>query len=63
MGDAHIYLDHVDALRTQLEREPRAFPELEITRNKGGSIDGWKVEDFVIKGYDPHKPIAMNMSV
>lgn len=63
MGDAHIYLDHVDALRTQLEREPRVFPELEITRDKGGSIDGWKVEDFVIKGYDPHKLIAMNMSV
>jgi len=47
MGDAHIYLDHVDALRTQLEREPRAFPELEITRNKGGSIDGgrWRIRD------------------
>ncbi|KAH6672096.1 thymidylate synthase, partial [Halenospora varia] len=31
MGDAHVYIDHVDALQTQLEREPRAFPELEIT--------------------------------
>lgn len=63
MGDAHVYLDHVDALQTQLEREPRAFPELEITRTPGGSIDGWKVEDFVVKGYDPHKSIAMKMSV
>ncbi|KAI9744322.1 MAG: Thymidylate synthase [Claussenomyces sp. TS43310] len=63
LGDAHVYLDHVDALRIQLEREPRAFPELEITREKGGSIDGWKAEDFVIKGYDPHKSIAMKMSV
>ena len=63
MGDAHVYLDHVDALKTQLEREPRAFPELEIAREKGCSIDGWKVEDFVIKGYDPHKTIAMKMSV
>jgi len=63
MGDAHVYLDHVDALRTQLEREPRPFPELEITRDKGGSIDGWKAEDFVIKGYDPHKTIVMKMSV
>ncbi|KAF7597185.1 Thymidylate synthase [Aspergillus hancockii] len=63
MGDAHVYRDHVDALQTQLEREPRAFPELEITRSRGGSIDGWKVEDFVIKGYDPHKSIAMKMSV
>jgi thymidylate synthase len=63
MGDAHVYIDHVDALQTQLEREPRAFPELEITRDKGGNIDGWKAEDFVIKGYDPHKTIAMKMSV
>ncbi|KAH8693765.1 thymidylate synthase [Talaromyces proteolyticus] len=63
MGDAHVYLDHVDALKTQLEREPREFPGLEITREKGGSIDDWKAEDFVIKGYDPHKSIAMKMSV
>lgn len=63
MGDAHVYLDHVDALNTQLEREPRNFPELEISREKGGSIDGWRAEDFTIKGYDPHKTIAMKMSV
>jgi len=63
MGDAHVYVDHVDALKTQLEREPRDFPALEIKRPKGGSIDGWKVEDFDIKGYDPHKAISMKMSV
>ncbi|KAF2805413.1 thymidylate synthase [Mytilinidion resinicola] len=63
MGDAHVYLDHVDALRVQLEREPREFPELHIQREKGGSIDGWRMEDFVVKGYDPHKMIAMKMSV
>ncbi|KAK3347687.1 thymidylate synthase/dCMP hydroxymethylase domain-containing protein [Neurospora tetraspora] len=63
MGDAHVYLNHVDALKTQLEREPREVPTLEIKREKGGSIDGWKAEDFVIKGYEPHKTIAMEMSV
>ncbi|TKA79051.1 Thymidylate synthase [Cryomyces minteri] len=63
MGDAHVYLDHVEALETQLTREPRDFPELQIVREKGGSIDGWAVEDFVVKGYDPHKGIAMKMSV
>ncbi|KAG6055102.1 hypothetical protein E4U17_003220 [Claviceps sp. LM77 group G4] len=63
MGDAHVYADHEDALNVQLEREPRSFPELEITRDKGCSIDGWKIEDFVVKGYDPHKTIAMKMSV
>lgn len=63
MGDAHVYCDHVEALRVQLEREPREFPELEITREKEGSIDGWQLGDFVVKGYDPHKTIAMKMSV
>ena len=63
MGDAHVYADHVEALETQLGREPRAFPELEMAREAGGSIDGWKLEDFVIKGYEPHKAIAMKMSV
>ena len=63
MGDAHVYVDHVEALRTQLEREPREFPTLEISREKGGSIDGWKADEFVIKGYEPHKSIAMKMSV
>ena len=63
MGDAHVYLDHIDALKTQLERTPREFPSLEIKREKGGSIDGWKAEDFIVKDYSPHKTIAMKMSV
>ncbi|CZR67744.1 probable CDC21-thymidylate synthase [Phialocephala subalpina] len=63
MGDAHVYADHVDALKVQLTREPKSFPELEIAREEGGSIDGWRVEDFVVKGYEPHKGIAMKMSV
>jgi thymidylate synthase len=63
MGDAHVYVDHVDALKVQLEREPRDFPTLEIRRGKGGSIDGWSTEDFVVKCYEPHKGIVMKMSV
>ncbi|KLU84109.1 thymidylate synthase [Magnaporthiopsis poae ATCC 64411] len=67
MGDAHVYVDHVDALRSQLEREPRPFPDLDIARPPetvgDGNVDGWSLEDFVVKGYDPHKPIAMKMSV
>ena len=63
MGDAHVYLDHVDALKTQLERTPRDFPDLNILNHHEGSIDGWKVEDFEIKGYKPHASIPMKMSV
>ncbi|KAF2002310.1 thymidylate synthase [Amniculicola lignicola CBS 123094] len=63
MGDAHVYLDHVDALKVQLEREPKDFPTLNIKRELGGSIDGWKAEELEVVGYSPHKTIAMKMSV
>jgi thymidylate synthase len=62
MGDAHVYLNHVEALKTQLEREPRDFPVLRIKRDVGGSIDDWQVEDFEVEGYNPHKGIVMKMS-
>lgn len=39
MGDAHVYVDHVDALKVQLEREPWGFPTLEINKEKGGSVN------------------------
>ncbi|KAL8732048.1 MAG: hypothetical protein Q9166_003000 [cf. Caloplaca sp. 2 TL-2023] len=63
MGDSHVYLDHIDALKVQLEREPREFPELIIHKKPGGSIDGWKAEEFEVKGYKPHPSIGMKMSV
>ncbi|BDD54936.1 Thymidylate synthase [Monascus purpureus] len=65
MGDAHVYLDHVDALKEQLTREPTEFPELRIKRDDRGSgvVDGWKEEEFEVIGYKPHKTIKMKMSV
>ena len=62
MGDAHVYNDHVEALKVQITRPPVAFPKLTInTANR--DIDGFKIEDFVIEGYQPHGPLSMNMSV
>ncbi|KAI2883182.1 hypothetical protein CBS76997_9271 [Aspergillus niger] len=65
LGDAHVYLDHVDALKEQIEREPVAFPEVRIKREDRGSgvVDGWKEEEFEVIGYKPHKAIKMKMSV
>ncbi|KAI2602898.1 thymidylate synthase [Hypoxylon fragiforme] len=63
MGDAHVYVDHVDALKVQLEREPRPFPELRLTPERGDAIDGWKVQDIAVLNYEPHKTIPMKMSV
>ena len=62
LGDAHVYRDHVDALRTQLAREPRAFPKLKWTR-KVDAIDDFVSEDIVVEGYNPHPSIPMKMSV
>lgn len=62
LGDAHVYRDHIDALKEQISREPRSFPTLKITR-KVDSIDDFKLEDFEISDYNPHPRIQMKMSV
>ncbi|KAI0683857.1 thymidylate synthase, partial [Cytidiella melzeri] len=62
LGDAHVYRDHVDALRVQLEREPKPFPKLRWKRDVK-EIDEFVSEDFIVEGYDPHPTIAMKMSV
>jgi len=65
MGDAHVYKDHVEPLKEQLQREPRQFPTLKWGRAKEeiGDIDGFKLEDFVVEGYKPMGKIEMKMSV
>ncbi|KAI0074515.1 thymidylate synthase [Panus rudis PR-1116 ss-1] len=62
LGDAHVYRDHIDALETQLKREPKPFPKLRWKR-KVENIDDFTSEDIVVEGYDPHPTIAMKMSV
>ena len=62
IGDAHVYSNHVDALKLQLEREPRPFPTLKINTDCT-DIDGFKYSDFEIVGYKPHKKIKMQMAV
>lgn len=62
LGDAHVYKNHVEPLKEQLTREPRAFPTLKIAREVK-SIDDFTMDDFVLEGYKPHPKIAMEMSV
>ncbi|CAO3652259.1 unnamed protein product [Mucor hiemalis] len=62
MGDTHVYVDHLEGLKQQIEREPRPFPTLKINR-KITSIDDFKYEDFVLENYSPHSKIDMKMSV
>ncbi|KAF8325179.1 thymidylate synthase [Cantharellus anzutake] len=62
LGDAHVYRDHVDALKIQVTREPRPFPTLRWTRDIT-DIDDFKYEDFAVEGYQPHGKLDMKMSV
>jgi len=62
LGDAHVYSNHVEALKTQLEREPKTFPKIVIKREVE-LIEDFNIDDFEIVGYDPHPKIAMDMAV
>lgn len=66
MGDAHVYMDHIEALKKQMERTPTDFPKLVIKEDRAGeisNIDDFKFEDFEIVGYNPQSTIKMAMSV
>lgn len=55
-GDAHVYENHVEQMKLQIQRRPRHFPQLEIIRDPEtiSDISEFKYEDFKIIGYDPH---------
>lgn len=63
IGDAHVYLNHIDALKEQLTRSPRPFPKLHINPLKTKNIDDFVFADFTICDYDPHESIKMVMAV
>merc|ERR1719387_2977366 len=62
MGNTHVYKNHVEPLKTQLERTPRPFPVLRINPDVK-DIDGFEAKDFELFGYNPHGKIAMDMAV
>ena len=62
LGNTHVYLNHVDPLKEQLERVPRPFPQVTLNADVK-DIDGFKFEDFKLSGYKPHPKIAMEMAV
>ena len=60
-GDVHIYDNHVEQVRTQLEREPYPFPRLELRR--AASIFDYAYEDVQVVGYQHHPAIAAPIAV
>ena len=61
LGDAHLYLNHLDQARLQLTRAPRALPTLRLT--PGLSIDEFDLADIALDGYDPHPGIPAPIAV
>jgi thymidylate synthase len=62
LGDAHIYVNHLEQIQTQLERTPRNLPKLVINSEKN-SLFEFELEDMKIESYDPHPTIKAPVAV
>ncbi len=62
LGDAHIYLNHLDQINLQLSREPRNLPTMKINPDVKSIFD-FKYEDFKLENYNPHGTIKGKVAV
>ena len=61
LGDTHIYINHIDAIRRQIARVPKALPQIRTLNFT--SIFDWHYGDTVIENYDPHPAIKFEIAV
>lgn len=60
-GDVHLYSNHFDQAKEQLQREPRPFPTLKLNPEIK-NIDNFKLEDIILENYDPHPPLKAEIA-
>ncbi len=63
LGDAHIYLNHLDAVKEQLSRQPYPLPKLQIKDRGQTEIDHFEMDDFELINYQHHDTIRAEMAV
>jgi thymidylate synthase len=61
LGDAHLYLNHLDQARLQLSREPAPLPVMHVADKD--DLFSFDYEDFKLEGYSPHPSIAAPIAV
>jgi len=62
LGDAHLYLNHLEQARLQLSRAPRPLPKM-ILNPAVIDLFAFRYEDFSLQGYDPHPHIKAKVAV
>jgi thymidylate synthase len=62
LGDAHLYLNHLEQAREQLGRQPRPFPRMRLNREVRELLD-FRYEDFTLEAYEPHPAIKAPIAV
>lgn len=64
LGDTHVYKNHIEPLKEQLQRYPNPFPVLRIKKELSDvkSIEELALDDFVLEEYTPHPKIKMELS-
>ncbi len=63
IGDAHIYLDAIEQVKTQIARTPMPLPTLELIDREYKDINSFKMEDFALRDYSCHDAIKAKMAV
>jgi len=62
LGDAHLYLNHLEQARLQLSRVPRPLPRMTLN-TAVSDLFAFRYEDFLLEGYDPHPHIKAKVAV